>query len=114
MAVRLKRVEPVGCKDYGATAGGQHPRDFGGGQPVVVHMFEHFMAEHQVEVIVGIGQGFAGCQLQLRAGNSLRRNAEVLPLDIDARHRARMGQQRPHIHPHAAAIHQHAPQFAAH
>ena len=56
VAVRLEGIPAVGAEYHGAPAGLQHSQHLLQGQPVILHMLQHFVGEHGVEALAGVGQ----------------------------------------------------------
>ena len=106
VAVRLKGIPAVGAEYYGAPAGLQHTQHLLQGQPVILHMLQHFVGEHGVEAFAGIGQLLGSGDDRL--GRRRPRLQRPAWLDVEERNRSPVALAHLRgVHANAAAGFQH-------
>ena len=55
----LHGIPPVGAKEQNTAAAPHHPHHFGHAQHIIPHMFNHFIAEDEIEAVAGKRERFA-------------------------------------------------------
>ncbi len=108
VAMCLERIPAIWHEDGRSSARFEHPHDLFGGRAIILDMLKHLVAQHEIKVVVRIGQVFAGGQLERRFRHILYRDLQMFAFDVDAANLSAIRLQRLHIHAHTATIYQHA------
>ena len=88
-AVGFKRVAAVGAEQRQPPARPQHAHHLADGGSVILHVFQHFVAEQEVEAGIGEGQPLAGAAHQPGARCPDARLTGALQFDVEPHDAAR-------------------------